>query len=357
MLLAGACRNGEDQSPVGPDISRPAPIGEARTLALGFSAMPAERTTESYIAAFATAAQYGEMVLIQRTPPWEDFFPNRQISDETINTTRLETALLDQYDNLTLVYAIDPTDPVVQRSRLANLPPNVSHAEGFLNEDIRKSFIAYTRYVVRNYEPEYLAIGVEINMLRDRAPEQFAAFLSLYREAYDNAKDADPDIKVFPTFQLEDLEGNLGQVHPPHWEAIDAFAGMIDVLAISTYPYLTDIRTAGDLRPAYYGQLRNRFDVEILIIDAAYPSRPLDGYRAIGTEEDQFNYVARLLAEAEEHGFSGVIWRAARDPSYAREGALSAFRDIGLRQGDGANKLAWGLWEEWARRPYVPVPN
>lgn len=320
---------------------------------MGFSAMPAERTTSSYISAFATAAQYGELVLLQRAPPWEDFLPGGEISDVTLETTRLETALLDQYKDLGLVYAIDPTDPVVQRSRIANLPQHIDPSSGFLNEDVRTAFVAYTRYVVRNYGPEYLVLGVEVNMMRDRSPEQFEAFVSLYEEAYANAKDADPDVKVFPTFQLEDVEGNLGSLHPPHWEVLDSFAGQMDVLGVSTYPYLTDLRAAAELRPRYYSQLRERFDGEIMVVDAAYPSAPLDSYRALGTEEDQQTFVQRLMEEAEEAGMSAVIWRAARDPSFASEGALTAFRDIGLRQGDGANKLAWSIWEQWSRRPYV----
>lgn len=359
MVLMAACGNGEDSSVYepGPEITRPTAVGDERSLALGFSTMPAQRTADSYVEAFATAAQYGDVVMIQRAPPWEEFFPNKQISDNTVETTRLEVALLEQYEHLELIYAIDPTDPVVQRSRLANLPSGVSHAEGFKNEDIRRSFLAYTRYVVRNYEPDYLVLGVEVNMLRDRSPEQFEAFVSLYEEAYASAKEADPEIKVFPTFQLEDLEGNLGFVHPPRWEALDSFSGMMDVLAISTYPYLTDLRAGNDLRPDYYAQLRERFAGEIMVVDAAYPSAPLDGYPALGTEEDQRDYLTRLIEDASEHGFSALIWHAVRDPSFAGEGALSAFADIGLRHSDGANKRAWEVWETWVRRPYVPAPN
>lgn len=337
----------------GPDVTRPAPSGDEREMAVGFSTMPAERTAESYIEAFAAAAAAGELVLIQRAPPWEEFFGNGQVSVDTVETTELETALLEQYDHLDLVYAIDPTDPVVQRARLANLPAGVSHEEGFRSAEVQQAFLAYTRYVVQNYEPSYLVLGVEVNMMADRAPGQFEAFVSLYEEAYAIAKEVEPEVKVFPTFQLEDLEGNLDAVHPPQWETIDAFGGNIDVLGISTYPYLTDLRAAADLRPQYYAQLRERYDGEIMVVDAAYPSAPLEGYRVVGTEEDQFEYVARLLDEAEQHGFSGVIWRAAHDPDFAAEGALTAFRDIGLRNGEG-EKLAWEEWEAWATRPYAP---
>lgn len=352
-MAAVGCRSGDgdsEKSP-GPTIVRPVPAGEPRMLAIGFSTLPAEDTTESYIQAFATAAQYGDIVLIQRAPPWEDFFPNRQPSSETLETTQLETSLLEQYEHLKLIYAIDPTDPAVQRARPVDLPPAVSQQEGFLNEDLRTAFVAYVRYVVKNYEPDYLALGVEVNMLRRRSPEQFEAFVSLYTEAYANAKDANPGTKVFPTFQLEDLEGSLGDVHPPEWEALDPFIGMMDALAISTYPYLGEIRTAADLRPDYYAQLRARFAGEILVVESGYASAPVEGERLVGTEADQEAFLRRLLGDAEENGFSAVIWRAALNPTFAGQGAAAAFKDIGLRQGDGGNKAGWATWEEWARRP------
>lgn len=337
--------------PVGPTIVRPEPAGEPRSILLGFSTLPPEITTEAYIRTFAAAAQYGDVVLIQRTPPWEDFFPGRAVSAQTEETTRLERALLDQYDHLVLYYAIDPTDALAERSRVADLPPSVDPKEGFRDRRIRNALVAYATYVVTNYRPQYLAIGVEINMLRDRAPEQFDAFLEAYAEAYAAAKAADPDVKVFPTFQLEDLMGNLGRIHPPQWDAIEPFRGMMDALAISTYPYLAGYESAEAIPPEYYAQLREHWEGEILIAEAGYSSAPVEGQSVVGSEADQAAFLERLLREAEEQGFSMVIYRAIFDPAFVAQGAASVFRHIGLRKADGSNKAAWALWEEWARRP------
>lgn len=335
----------------GPAVTRPTPEGDPRTVRLGFSTIPPERTTEAYIGAFATAAQYADAILIQRTPPWADFLPGGSVSQATTDTTRAETALLDQYKNLTRYYAIDPTDGVVQRARIANLPESVDPQAGFLDNNLRESFLAYTAYVAKNYHPDYLALGVEINMLYERNEKQFEAFVSLYQEAYGVAKGASPKTKVFPTFQLEDLEGMFGDIHPPHWEVIDFFRGKMDALAISTYPFLAQVRSAADIRPDYYSQLREHWDGEIFISETGYASAPVEGQVNVGTEEDQQAYLVRLLDEAEKNQFSMVVWFAALDPAFASTGASSVFKDIGLRKSDGSNKLAWGTWEEWARRP------
>jgi len=289
--------------------------------------------------------------MIQRTPPWEDFLPGGSISKATADTTRTETELLNQYKNLKRFYAIDPTDSSVQRSRIANLPAGIDPQKGFLDPKIQEAFLAYTAYVVSNYKPDYLAIGVEINMLYERSPDQFNAFVALYHKAYDVAKAASPNIKVFPTFQLEDLEGTFGTIHPPHWEAIDPFRDKMDALAISTYPFLAQIRSTSDIAPDYYSQLKQHFSGEILISETGYASAPVDGQVLVGTEEDQQAFLNRILTDAEQNGFSMVVWSAALDPSFASVGSNAVFKDIGLRHSDGSNKLAWTTWEQWSRRP------
>lgn len=335
----------------GPTVVRPAPSGDPRTVRLGLSTLPPEQTSDAYINAFATAARYADVVLIQRAPPWEDFLPGGHISQQTSDNTRVETQLLEQYRSLKLYYAVDPTDGVVQRSRIANLPRSVDPQAGFLDPGMHESFLAYTAYVAKNYHPDYLALGVEINMMSERSPRQFDAFVALYREAYDVAKAASPKTKVFPTFQLEDLEGNFGPVHPPHWEVIDPFRGKMDALAVSTYPFLAQVRTAADLRPDYYSQLKQHWDGEILVAETGWASAPVEGQLNVGTEEDQQAFLVRLLKDAAANNFSLVVWFAALDPAFAQAGTASVFRDIGLRKSDGSNKLAWTTWEEWARRP------
>ena len=358
-FLFAACGSSDDDQPgttpggetgPGPAVTRAQPSGDPRTVRLGFSSLPPERTSDSYIRAFSTAAQYADAILVQRTPPWEDFMPGGSVSKQTADSTRLETALVKQY-GLTLVYAIDPTDGVVQRSRLANLPPSVDPQAGFKDPNVREAFVAYAAYVAKNYQPAYMALGVEVNMTYERAPEQFDAYLSAYAEAYDVVKGNSPKTKVFPTFQLEDLEGAFGDVHPPRWDLLQKFTGRMDILAISTYPFLGEAKSAADIRPDYYSQLKDHWPGEIIISETGYASAPVESRVTVGTEADQQAYLDRLLGEANTLGFSLVVWFAALDPSFASSGATSVFKDIGLRKSDGSNKLAWSTWEAWAARP------
>lgn len=350
MALAGACGGGDAPDRAGPEATRAPARGEPRSLRLGLGARPADQTRAAWIEAIAETVPHAEIVRIARVPPWEEFLPGAEVSAETHALTQLDRALLDQY-GLTLLFAIDPTDGAVQRARIAGLPDAVDDGGGFLRADVRDALVAYAIYVATNYEPEYLAVGVEINMLRARAPDQFAGFLRAYERIYDAVKSVRPATKVFPTFQLEDMEGALGRAHPPQWGVLDAFAGAMDALAVSTYPFLTGIRSAEELPQGYYARLRERFAGELLISEAGYASAPVEGRALTGTERDQRLFLERLLAEAEASGFGAVVWGAPRDPATPGEGAAAVLNATGLRRGDGAAKPAWAVWEEWARRP------
>jgi hypothetical protein len=353
--IGGACVGGGDDSKgPGPAVTRAQSQGDPRHVRIGFTSLGPERTADAYASTFAIAAQYGEVIAIPRTPPWEDFLPGGHVSETTASTTRFETALLDQYKDLQRFFAIDPTDGVLQRSRVANLPSTIDPGAGFTDPGLRQAFLSYVSYVIANYKPEYLVIGVEINMLAERSPEQFEAFLSLYKQAYTNAKAANPKMKVFPTFQYEDLLGTFGTAHLPHWELLENFRGSMDVFAVTSYPYLAGLKSAGELPPNYFQDLRTHWPGEIVIAETAQPSATVDGQPVFGTQEDQAAYLDRVLGDAEKNKFSMVIWLAARDPAFATSGPGVTFKDTGLRRNDGANKIGWAIWEEWARRPFQP---
>ena len=349
VMVLSAC--GSDSNHPGPDVDEPENSGPSRNIALGFGAIPANTTQDGYIDTFVNAARYADVISIQRTPPWTEFFAGGDISDATEETTRLETGLLDQYGWLQALYAIDPTDPTVQRSRVADLPPGIDPALGFESEELRAALVNYAAYVAKNYRPAYLVIGVEINMLYERSFDQFEAFVEAYNEAYDVAKAANPGMLVFPSFQLEDLLGRLDQVHEPHWEVLDWFEGRMDALAITTFPFAGNIQSARDLPADYYAQLTRHFDGPIIVAQAGYPSAPVDGEALVGTEQDQEAFLSRLLGDADAHEFALVSWVAALDPAIATSGLAALFRDTGLRRADGSNKIAWTTWEMWASRP------
>ena len=342
-LVAASCGGS------GSDEQAQPTTGPVRTFAMGISSLPRELNAEAYVEAFELAGEAGEMVLIRRTPPWAEFLPGGSVSDATADTTAAEIAAVDG-NNLDLFFAIDPTDAATGRDRLSTLP--ASHeGRGFDDPEIRSAFLAYAEYIAINYRPDYLALGVEMNLYIARDEERIAAFASLYEEAYGRIKEVAPETQITVTMQYEDMQSLLPTEdrHFADWALFERLDASMDVAALSTYPGLV-FNQVGDIPANYYSQLRGFTDKPIVIAETGFPSEPSPPANT-GSPEAQEEYVGRVLGEADDLGMPFIIWFAAWDPSFAEGTAFSSFRHIGLIETDGTEKPSWGTWSEEHARP------
>ena len=326
--------------------------GPTRSFMMGLSSLPRELNATAYATTFDLAAENGEMVLIQRAPPWEDFLPGNNVSGDTASTSASEKDAVQDKD-LTLFVAIDPTDGSTGRDRLSGLPGPLA-GKGFGDPDVRRAFTSYAEYVALNYEPEYLALGVEMNLYYEKNKEDFENFRTLYFEAYDAVKEISPDTQVTVTFQYEDLQGILPREdkHFPSWQLVKAFDPKMDILAISTYPSFA-FSSADAIPSNYYSQLRAFTDKPIAIAEMGYSSASsVPGVNG-GTEGDQAAFLEFVLGDASANDMRFVVWFAGWDPTYAKDTPYGAFQHIGLLRDDNSEKPAWRLWAEAAQRPYV----
>lgn len=345
-LALAAC---SETPQVAPTPSPPRPEAP-RAFALGMSSLPTELTEEGYAAAFALLAGAGEVVLIQRAPPWEELLSGAFPSDETVQTTQLETELARE-NGLAIFLAIDPTDAAEGRRQLVGLPTDLSGA-GFADERIRDAFTEYALYIAVNYQPAYLALGVEMNAYERDKPEDFAEFLTLYAETYDAVKEFEPDTVIFPTFQLEELHGLLptDDPRPAQWNLIERFEPRLDLLAVSSYPALAFPGPA-QIPADYFSAISSHTERRIAIASMGYPSRATEGEAVARSEEEQASFLRLALDEAEALEMKLVIWFVGQDPTFTGEGPLSQLQSAGLLQQNGDTKSAWIVWTAEAQRP------
>jgi hypothetical protein len=348
LLLLVACGGHDGPAPASSPLDSTAEAGGAtRPFLLGLSSLPAGGSSDDYHDAFTLASQAGEVVLIQRAPPWSDFLPGASISSRTEGLTRLEKEMAHD-DGLKLFLAIDPTQPS-DRGKLAGLPADLQ-GHDFSDPAIRSAFVSYAKYLALNYKPAYMALGIEVDMFYARAGDgAFRNFLSLYFEAYDGVKQVSPDTLVFPTFEYEDMLGILdtAQQRQPAWSLVYRFEPKLDLLAISSFPGLV-FNSAHDVPQDYYMALKDKIDKPVAFVSVGWTSQSSTGQQ-LDTEQVTFLY--RVLAAAQDLGAKLVIWYLGRDPQVAPTSSFLPLATMGLQDAEGQPKPAWRVWLSAEARP------
>ena len=67
---------------------------------------------------------------------------------------------------------------------------------------VKKAYINFLLRTVQAMRPDYLAIGVESNVLLTREPAKWRQFKDLYRESYRALKKAHPTLQIFFTTEV-----------------------------------------------------------------------------------------------------------------------------------------------------------
>ncbi|RLT43332.1 MAG: hypothetical protein DWI58_04295 [Chloroflexi bacterium] len=351
-LLSSACRV---QQVGGSSFARRAPTGEGdpRAYRLGFSDTPWARTELATRQTYDLAANYGEVIMVQRPPNWADFVPGAHPSDGTRDQL---LAVRDAAKSRGLIVAmvIDPFDPL-SRDRLQQLPTSYA-GKDLTNADLRQAFVQESVFIAKNLRPAYLGLGNEVNSTFERNPGTYLAFVTAYKEAYDAVKAVSPDTQVFVSFQYEELLGVIPDLppHPPRWQLLKDYAGKMDLFGITSFPSFA-YNVARKVPPTYYTSIKEQTTLPIAFVSTGYASGPGRDNLNSSTPAEQRRYLQRLFEDADVLGSPLVVWFAERDLSFATAPPYDLLASLGLRNIGDKPKESWPLWEAAANRTYDPT--
>ena len=233
-------------------------------------------------------------------------------------------------------------------------------ARDFDDPVVIDAFMAHARWLIERTAPSYVNYAIEANLLFEKAPQRWDAFLRLLEAVYPTLKAEFPDIRFFVSIQLDAIsaapESQLG--------AIRQLLPYSDLVAVSTYPFISQ-RGVDAIPSGFLSDVRDMAPEKPLAIsETGWPAEDLgDPYpqTVVATPGDQRDYLAWLLDECERLGCVFVNWFVVRDYDalfdevFGPQNSLSAtgriWRDTGLYAGDGSERPALGLWREWLSLP------
>lgn len=247
------------------------------------------------------------------------------------------------------------------KAESGNLPlPAPWDTISFNHTDVKLAFLNYCKRTTDFFHPDYLVIGIEVNLLMKLRPDLWDAYLDLHKYVYQHLKAVYPDLPVFVSFSGMDLLPEYSDADPgKQQQALSDILPYSDMFGISIYPYISSLLT--DSIPGnLFDRIFSNSTKPIAICETGYEADTIsvNGGTVIinGTPELQNNYISILLNKADEYDLVFVINFVLRDYDALWEsiGSPDDFRilwkDAGLYDENGNSRIAQKTWMQWLNK-------
>ncbi len=343
--------------------------GETRPYYMGFSPWPYEATQSGVDWVYSTIITNGDIVShhIEEGVPWVECFDSQpfpmsfaQEIRNRINRTPSNKKILLQINPLN----IGRNELAPYRGESVNMPlPAPWNSMALNNDSIKTAFLNYAKRMIDSLNPDYLQIGVEVNLLIRNNRSLWPQYVELQSHVYTEIKKLHPALPIgisifcvplFPEWSSEDtLSLQL--------QGLSDITNFVDYIAFSIHPFMSGL-LCDTLPTNYFHRLFALTNKPIGISESSYPAQawqyPGLPFVFNGTPEKQSNMLSLMLSESASRNALFVIWYAVRDYDTLWHNTLGdspealPWRDTGLFDELGSPRLAFSIWQSWFSEQY-----
>lgn len=355
-LLTGCRSSAQDASP--------APA--TRPFHLGFTRWPADLTAEGVTMAQDFAHQHGDIVSVMFIGgiPWPEALAGKPFSKDVESNLAYRPP-----DGRKVFLSISPLSD--DRSSLApywgekdNLPlPTPWNTLAFDSPEVEQAFLNFTLRAVKAMQPDYLAIGIELNVCLSKAPAKWPALKALYRATYAEVKQQYPELPVFFTTEVMHYRKLATEAKAVDQEGeVADLMRHSDIFALSVYPHMS--YEVPRPVPEGFFDFATKMGRPIAVSESGMTSRDVAlkafGLTLHGSEEEQRHFTDLVLTTAARDRYQFVITFATTDFEKLCAKLPAPVDDLariwaytGLQTSAGEAKPALAVWDGWLRAKYA----
>ncbi len=321
VIFISGCESFEEKKlPSKPNSSiTTIPHPTSRPFLMGFTRWPSDLTAEGLTIAQNFAHAHGDIVSVMFIGgvPWHEAAENKPFSRDLQNhfSYRPPAGKKLFLSTSPLNMGRDGLAPYWGESD--NLPLPAAWKNLALNDPlVKKAFLAFNLRAIEAMHPDYLAIGIESNILITKSATKWAQLKELHRDTYLVIKKKYPNLPVFFTTEvLHYLKLNQESKHSNQQQEVDDLMQYSDVFAMSFYPHMSyEVE-----RPvaSNFLDFSRRFKKPIAISESGITSRDVTlksfHITLYGSEDEQVYFENTLLESASKDNYLFVINFATTD--------------------------------------------
>lgn len=338
----------------------------SRPFLMGFTPWPADLTEEGVAVARDYAHTHGDIVSVMFIGgvPWPEAFERKPFSADVQQHMSYRPPAGKK-----LLLSISPLNK--DRRDLApywgerdNQPlPSPWNSEPLNSPRVKRAYANFILRAVEMMRPDYLAIGVESNMLLSRNPAKWQQLKELHRDTYAAVKKIHRALPVFFTTEVLHYRRLARDAKATNQEKeVAELMRHSDLFAMSFYPHLSP--EVPRILPADFLDFARRFKKGIAVSESGMTSRNIElrSYNRIlyGSYEDQMRFTEFLLKSAARDRYQFVINFATTDsdrlvarlpPQIVDLALIWAY--IGMQTADLQPKPASAVWDAFFKAKHA----
>jgi hypothetical protein len=329
--------------------------GTPRSFMMGFSVIPPKPDIKLAVRSMGIWAQRADAAIMHLDVPWALLLAGTS-PEEALRRDGVDLEHFYRSKHLAVVITIDVTNGLARESEA---PALVAAHRSITEPAVQRLYRNYVRTLVAALHPDYLGLAAETNLIRMIAPR------AIYDAVVRMTNDAAADIRrqhpatalpLYVSVQVETAWGKLGKQA--------AFAGIdqdmrdfpfMNVLGLSSYPYLAGFKEPQQIPLDYYTRVRGSRSLPVMVVEGGWPSASVHGVLS-SSPEMQARYIARqaeLLDAAKAIGVFQLSFTDLDLASFPRPvpAILPLFATLGLVDADLRPKPALAVWDKVYARP------
>ena len=317
-----------------------------REYRMGFSPFGPRVTIEDILATVDLWTPRADAGIIHMDVPWAALLDGAHPEDVATEHWLPMVELYRERD-LAVVITIDATNGLA-RDREADAL--VERGRSITETEIQALYSAWVTAVAGVLSPDYLGLVAETNLVRLAAPSALYDALPVMAAAAAAEVRAmtDPPA-LYVSVQVETAWGRLTGANTYEGIADDlADFPFVDVLGLSSYPYLGGFEVPADLPDDYYARIADQAELPVLVVEGGWPSVSAEGFDATPAEQaDYLRRQAELLDEADALAVFQLTFTDLDLDAWPQEvpDILHVFASLGLVTDYFQPKPALAVWD------------